>query len=310
MVRAMRAMGLDYAAEYLERFGFPAQNIIHTESLALGAASFTPLQLVRGYAVLANGGYLVDPYFISKIEGADDHVVFEAKPKVVCSTCNLPVIYGDTRRAAVLSDDNVENVAVSQEPNNNNTVPMPELEQVTPAQAAAQSDQQYAPHVISTPLAFLMHDALNSNVFGEPGWMGTAWRAGRDLKRHDIGGKTGTTNGSKDAWFSGYGPDTVTSVWIGFDDHRRNLGRGEAGGQTALPAWDDYMKVALEGIPEQTLTPPPGIVSVVIDKSTGKLANGGNSRPEYFIDGTQPTEKAVHDVGTTLMDNGQTHELF
>ncbi|WP_163473815.1 penicillin-binding transpeptidase domain-containing protein, partial [Klebsiella michiganensis] len=41
MVRAMRAMGVDYAAEYLQRFGFPAQNIVHTESLALGSASFT-----------------------------------------------------------------------------------------------------------------------------------------------------------------------------------------------------------------------------------------------------------------------------
>lgn len=63
--------------------------------------------------------------------------------------------------------------------------------------------------------------------------MGTGWRAGRDLKRKDIGGKTGTTNSSKDAWFSGYGPDTVTSVWIGFDDHRRNLGRSTASG--AIP---------------------------------------------------------------------------
>ena len=57
MVRAMRAMGVDYAAEYLQRFGFPAQNIIHTESLALGAASFTPMQVARGYAVMANGGF-------------------------------------------------------------------------------------------------------------------------------------------------------------------------------------------------------------------------------------------------------------
>lgn len=56
MVRAMRAMGVDYAADYLQRFGFPQQNIVRTESLALGAASFTPLQVVRGYAVMANGG--------------------------------------------------------------------------------------------------------------------------------------------------------------------------------------------------------------------------------------------------------------
>jgi penicillin-binding protein 1A len=67
----------------------------------------------------------------------------------------------------------------------------------------------------------------------------------------------------------------------------------------------------LEGVPEQPQTPPPGVVTVTIDKSTGKLSDGGgNSRPEYFIDGTQPTEHAVHEVGTTIMDNGQEHELF
>ncbi len=323
MVRAMRAMGVDYAAEYLQRFGFPAQNIVHSESLALGSASFTPLQLVRGYAVLANGGYLIDPYFITKITDDVGHVLFEERPKIVCESCNLPVIYGDTHRSVVLSDDNTENVATSQN-SSVSAVPMPALEQVSPVQAAINSDQQYAPHVISTPLAFLIHDALNSNIFGEPGWMGTGWRAGRDLKRRDIGGKTGTTNSSKDAWFSGYGPDTVTTVWVGFDDHRRDLGRStasgaipdqifgaEGGAKTAQPAWDDFMKVALDGLPEKDVPPPPGIVSVVIDKQTGKLSGGGpGSRPEFFIDGTQPTEYSVHEAGTTLMDNGQAHELF
>ncbi|WON76745.1 peptidoglycan glycosyltransferase/peptidoglycan DD-transpeptidase MrcA [Serratia sp. UGAL515B_01] len=324
MVRAMRAMGVDYAAEYLQRFGFPAQNIVHSESLALGSASFTPLQVVRGYAVLANGGYLVDPYFITKIDDYTGNTIFNAKPKIVCKSCNLPVIYGDTQRSAMLSDDNVENVAVSQE-GINNSVPMPQLEQITPAQVRQDNEQQYAPHVISTQLSFLMRDALNSNIFGEPGWMGTGWRAGRDLKRHDIGGKTGTTNSSKDAWFSGYGPDTITSVWIGFDDHRRDLGRttasgaitdqisgGEGGAKSAQPAWDNFMKVALEGLPEQKITPPPGIVSVTIDKRTGKLSNGGaGSRSEYFIEGTQPTEFSAQDAGTTLTDpTGESHELF
>ncbi|VDZ54301.1 Penicillin-binding protein 1A [Serratia odorifera] len=79
MVRAMRAMGVDYAAEYLQRFGFPAQNIVHSESLALGSASFTPMQLVRGYAVLANGGYLVDPYFITRIDDETGNTIFETK---------------------------------------------------------------------------------------------------------------------------------------------------------------------------------------------------------------------------------------
>ncbi|MEQ6969931.1 peptidoglycan glycosyltransferase/peptidoglycan DD-transpeptidase MrcA [Pectobacterium polaris] len=323
MVRAMRAMGVDYAADYLQRFGFPAQNIVHTESLALGAASFTPLQVVRGYAVMANGGYLVDPYLISKIESEAGGTVFTATPKVVCDTCNLPLVYGETPRSPVLATTNVEDVATSNEAPPVG-LPQPELEPVTPEAAQQNAAQPYAPHVINTPLAFLIKDALNSNVFGEPGWMGTGWRAGRDLKRRDIGGKTGTTNSSKDAWFSGYGPNLVTSVWIGFDDHRRDLGASsasgaikdqisgyEGGAKSAQPAWDDFMKAALDGVPEQPLTPPAGIVSVVIDRSSGKLSNGGgNSRSEYFIDGTQPKEYEVHEVGTTLMDNGQSEELF
>jgi penicillin-binding protein 1A len=322
MVRAMRAMGVDYAAEYLQRFGFPADNIVRTESLALGSASFTPLQVARGYSVMANGGFLIDPFFISKIENDAGGVIFEAKPKIACADCDIPVIYGDTPKSNVLENQDVENVATSQEPQNS-SVPMPSLEQANQALVARSSGQEYAPHVISTPLSFLIKSALNTNIFGEPGWQGTGWRAGRDLKRHDIGGKTGTTNSSKDAWFSGYGPGVVTSVWIGFDDHRRDLGRTsasgaikdqisgyEGGAKSAQPAWDLFMKAALEGVPEQPFTPPPGVVTVNIDRGTGQLANGGNSREEYFIEGTQPTQQAVHEVGTTLIDNGETHELF
>lgn len=321
MVRAMRAMGVDYAAEYLQRFGFPAQNIIHTESLALGAASFTPMQMARGYSVMANGGFLIDPYFITKIENEQGGVIFEEKPKIACPQCNLPVIYGETKKSVALNEESVENISTSDQ-SQNQTVPQPELEQV-PAQPQPAGDQQYAPHVINTPLSFLIKSALNSNIFGEPGWMGTGWRAGRDLKRNDIGGKTGTTNSSKDAWFSGYGPGVVTSVWIGFDDSRA-LGRStmsgaipdqisgyEGGAKSAQPAWDEYMKSALDGVPVQPLTPPDGVVTVTIDRGTGKLANGGgNTRQEYFINGTQPTEYSSHDVGTTIMDNGESHELF
>ncbi|WP_072550061.1 PBP1A family penicillin-binding protein [Candidatus Fukatsuia symbiotica] len=283
MVRVMRAIGVDYAAEYLQRFGFPKQNIVRTESLALGSPSFTPLQLVRGYAVLANGGHLVDPYFISKINDNMGNVLFKANPKIVCDSCHQQ-----------------------------------------------QAQQLYAPRVISRQLAFLMRDALNSNIFGESGWMGTGWRSARDLKRNDIGGKTGTTNNLRDAWFSGYGPDTVTSVWIGFDDHRRSLGHSsvsgvidkqisgaEGGAKSAQRAWDDFMKVAVTGLPEEKIIPPDGVVSVVIDKRTGKLSKGGaDSRTEYFIEGTQPTAYVAQDanitldVGTTLIYRGQVEELF
>ncbi|PHM68646.1 peptidoglycan glycosyltransferase/peptidoglycan DD-transpeptidase MrcA [Xenorhabdus sp. KJ12.1] len=315
MVRAMRAMGVDYAADYLKRFGLPGENVVRTESLALGSPSFTPMQLVRGYAVMANGGYLVDPYFINKIEDDAGKILYEAKPKVACPQCtDIPVIYGDTTRSIELSEDSIENVAHSDVSQNPVLLPQPDLESVAPNLYV--DDQQYAPHVISTPLAFLIHDALKTNIFGEPGWMGTGWRAARDLKRRDIGGKTGTTNSSKDAWFSGYGPDMVATVWIGFDEHSRSLGRtpvlkGEGGAKTAQPIWDDFMKMALEGVPEKLMEAPQGIVSVTIDRATGKLSSGGkNTRAEYFIEGTQPTEYSVPEAGTTVIENGESQELF
>src|SRR5699024_6510425 len=67
MVRVMRIIGVDYSADFLKRFGFPDSNISRTEALVLGAASFSPLQVARGYAVMANGGYLVSPYIIDRI---------------------------------------------------------------------------------------------------------------------------------------------------------------------------------------------------------------------------------------------------
>src|SRR5690606_35424040 len=74
------------------------------------------------------------------------------------------------------------------------------------------------------------------------------------FKRGDMGGKTGTTNDSHDAWFAGYNPDTVGVVWMGFDQPR-SLGTSETGGGAALPIWLDYMRHALDGKPVHE--PPP-----------------------------------------------------
>ena len=57
-------------------------------SLALGSGSFSPLQIARGYAVFANGGYLVTPYLISRVEDSNGNIVFENEPLRVCQGCD------------------------------------------------------------------------------------------------------------------------------------------------------------------------------------------------------------------------------
>ncbi len=119
-MRAMRAMGVDYAADYLKRFGFPEENVNRTESLALGAPSFTPLQIVRGYAVMSNGGYLIEPYFISRVEGLQGEVVFEAKAKIACPKCNdIPVIYDDVPKIKEINAESIEDIVKSTTPMTN-----------------------------------------------------------------------------------------------------------------------------------------------------------------------------------------------
>ena len=95
---------------------------------------------------------------------------------------------------------------------------------------------------------------------------GTATDA-RVLGREDVGGKTGSTNNHRDAWFSGFGGPFVTTVWVGRDDFR-SLGYREYGGKAALPIWIDYMRVALKDKPVALNDPPDGMVQATLNGVT------------------------------------------
>jgi penicillin-binding protein 1A len=109
------------------------------------------------------------------------------------------------------------------------------------------------------------------------------------LGRGDLAGKTGTSNEQRDAWFNGFNRRVVTVAWVGFDSFKP-LGRGEVGGKAALPAWIDFMRVALDGMPEQTWERPDDIVTVRIDPVTGKRAAAGAEKAEFevFHAGNEP----------------------
>ena len=339
-IRAMQMTGVDFVADFLQRFGFKRDQYFASEALALGAASFTPLEMARGYTVFDNGGYLIDPYIINKILDNTGKEIFVANPKLACPTCdNVPVIYGETEKLDGFKNTDLtvaDNLKRSDEATNGeeeieqgeNVPDIPELQPRADAikeenlnfmadAKTSSSATQYAPRVISGELAFLIRSALNTAIYGEQGlgWKGTSWRMANEIKRKDIGGKTGTTNNSKVAWYAGFGANLTTAVYIGFDDNKFNLGRGEAGAKSAMPAWISYMKAILKDIPERNLPTPANIVEKRIDVRSGLLANGG--RVEYFIKGTEPTRVYVEERGyyvpSELLNNpagGQPEELF
>ncbi len=267
-IRILRALGVDYAIDYAQRFGFEPAELPHNLTVALGTAQLTPLEMVRGYAVFANGGFRVTPYLIDRVEDAYGKVLMAANPAVACMECDLPV-----------------------------DPPLPQPPGALPAESAASVDaapesadsshknsaRNLAPRVISPANAFLMTDLMRDVIR-----KGTARRA-LALKRDDIAGKTGTTNDRRDTWFSGFNGDIVATAWVGFDQER-SLGANEEGGHTALPIWVYFMGEALAGRPEHRLPQPEGIVTARISPTTGSMArpNEPDAIFEFFLAGRLP----------------------
>jgi penicillin-binding protein 1A len=276
-IRLLREVGIPYARDYISAFGFDPADLPDNLSMALGSASLEPISIARGYAVFANGGYLVDPYFISRIVDANGSVVFATGPKIVCPDCeaeNVAVIEPEppvearkpSFRPLQLDAENLEVVEqASEEPKDMVAISSP------------------APRVISEQNAYLVRSMMMDVVR-----RGTGKKA-MSLGRNDLAGKTGTSNEQRDAWFSGYNSNIVASVWVGFDNHDP-LGRYEVGGKAALPIWIDFMRVALEDTPDEEIHIPAGITKARIDPETGLLASAGNPDAimEVFQNGTLP----------------------
>ena len=116
---------------------------------------------------------------------------------------------------------------------------------------------------------------------------GTGWKARVLGVQGPVAGKTGTTDGYRDAWFVGYTPDLAIGVWVGFDDERPIK---LTGAQAALPIWSE---LAVRLLPQDRpdFEMPPEIVQREIDPKTGQLATSQcpEKSAEVFIAGTEPT---------------------
>ena len=235
-VRLFDQLGSDKVLPFAAKFGFQTQNFPSNDlTVALGSQDVQPLEIVTGYAAIANGGYKVDPWFIKKVSSINDGMLYQANPVVVCKDC-------------------------------------------TQNSSEAGFPLYPAPRIIDERVAYILNSMLRS-VIEE----GSGNRVQRELRRSDLMGKTGTTNGPQELWFSGFNSDIATTVFVGFDQPEP-LGEREQGATVAVPIWIDFMRAALDGEPERTMNRPDGIVDRLIDKTTGKLATPGdpNAIFEYF----------------------------
>lgn len=242
----MRSVGISNARPLLDKYGLDQDKLPATLSLALGAGQATPLQMATAYSTFANGGHRIQPYFIDQIYGFDNELLYQSNPARACASCyNKKIDALNAEQKAKDADKSTD----TEDSNNTDT----EVRNAT-----AQNDRmkvidaptehaEQAPRIISAKTAYDMSSMLRDVI-----QRGTATKA-RALGRSDIGGKTGTTNDFRDAWFAGFQPNVATVVWMGFDKPSI-LGAEGYGGKLALPIWMDFMRGQLSGMPYKWVT--------------------------------------------------------
>jgi len=247
-IRLLQAMGVDRTIDYIARFGFNKQDLPRNLSLALGTATLTPLEIATGWSTFANGGYKISPYLIERIDSRSGETLFTANPP----------------RVPQGAEDQA-GIAAPEQPIDTTGLPgeAPTATGEGAAAIAAPGAPAVAERIVDARTTYILTSMLQDVIK-----RGTGRRA-LALGRTDLAGKTGTTNESKDAWFSGYNADYMTTVWVGFDQPE-SLGRREYGGTAALPIWMKFMGAALKGKPSHAPAEPPGIMSLRVDPVSGR----------------------------------------
>ncbi|MBN7141239.1 hypothetical protein ACP88_11640 [Pseudomonas oleovorans] len=200
------------------------------------------MEIAEGWATFANGGYKIEPYLIERIDDRNGKPLFRANPARVPGSA-------PTEENANLTV-NVTDELPLEEP-------------------------KVAEQIIDERTAYIMTSMLQDVIK-----RGTGRRA-LALGRNDLAGKTGTTNESKDSWFSGYNGDYVTTVWAGFDQPE-SLGRHEYGGTVALPIWMNYMGAVLKDRPNHLPKEPKGLLTLRVDPISGRAAAPGT--PDAYFE--------------------------
>ncbi|MEO5327726.1 MAG: PBP1A family penicillin-binding protein [Magnetococcus sp. THC-1_WYH] len=178
-IRLVKRIGLSKVVPLLRRFGLDIPPEQRNLTIALGSYGFTPLQIVTGYCAFANGGKLVEPVYIARIQDRYGRTVHRHRG-------------GD----CLLCHQEPKEIVVA--PKDKNT---PE-----------QQPSLFGKRVLDPPTAYQITSLLKGVISHGTGRKALAlgW---------PLAGKTGTTNDLRDAWFIGFSPALVAGVWVGFDDY-------------------------------------------------------------------------------------------
>jgi penicillin-binding protein 1A len=200
-------------------------------SIALGTFGVTPRDMATTYAIFANGGRFITPHAIVSVVDREGK---KYQVNELERDMKIPVSVDKEGEPAV-------------EPSANSFL------------NTLSGKQVYDPR-----LSYIMTSLLKGVITSGTG------SGARELGPN-IAGKTGTTNDYVDAWFVGYSPNVVTSVWTGFDDNK-TLGYGETGGRTPISIWREYMRATMRKYGDDPFPIPAGITQAWVDKQTGKKA--------------------------------------
>ena len=274
-IRLLQKLGIGNLINYAEELGIQTRDFPRDLSLALGSQTMSPMQIATAYAVLANGGFSVKPYLIAQVEKLDGEIVYQNNPAVACHQC-------------IEEKDDHQELS---------------MEEILLDNTLNKEEKVLAPRVMDARVNFIIDSILKDVIK-----LGTGRRALK-LERDDIAGKTGTSNGPMDAWFSGYNSEIVTSTWVGFDNFTP-LGRREFGGTAALPIWIEFMRQATEDMPEKNRVTPTGVVLTRIDPITGLASKASNEKAifEYFRIENSPTRNSLGSENT--LESQGTEELI
>lgn len=234
-VRLLQTVGIERTRQLFMDFGLHEDQIPRNYTIALGTPQVLPIQMATGYATFANGGYRIQPHFIDRIEDAYGKVIYQSNPEYACISCINQTDAEQIESAEVVTPDD-EVIEMT----NPTLAAEKELTQLQLDESKSQYRQ--AQRILKSSSAYDMANILRDVIQHGTG------RAALKIGRDDIGGKTGTTNDAKDAWFAGFNGKLVTVAWVGFDQPT-TLGRREYGGVAALPIWTNFMGNALKGTP-------------------------------------------------------------